>query len=42
MDYKDVLAIVFVVIFIIVVSKFFPDNPLSIWINYVKGVFKHK
>ncbi|WP_440250762.1 hypothetical protein [Clostridium sp.] len=42
MDYKDVLAIILAVIFAIVIIKFFPNNSLSIWGNYIKGLFKHK
>ena len=42
MDIKDILVIVFVIIFVIVINKFFPDNLLSSWGNYIKVLFKHK
>lgn len=42
MDYKDVLAIILAIIFSIIVIKFFPNNTLSIWVNYIKGLFKYK
>lgn len=42
MDYKDILVIVIVVVFVLVAGKFFPNNPLSILGNYIKNIFIRK
>jgi len=46
MDYKDILALVFVCILVIVVGKLAPSNPLSVCVNIcvnnIKNLFRHK
>jgi|GEM_PF-3904743 len=42
MDYKDIIIIIVIVLFILVGEKIFPANPISPIINYVKNLFAHK
>lgn len=39
MDYKDIIAIIVVLLFILVGEKIFPQNPISTMINYAKNLF---
>ncbi|OAA92632.1 hypothetical protein CLCOS_17970 [Clostridium coskatii] len=42
MDYKDILVLVIVIVFILFGEKLFPNNPLSAMINYIKCLFTYK
>ena len=42
MDYKDILAIIIVIIAIFISGKLFPNNPLAILGNNIKLLFRHK
>lgn len=41
-DYKDILAIVIIIVLIFGGGKFIPDNPLSMLWNYIKNLFIRK
>jgi len=42
MDYIDLIAVIGVIAFVIIASKFFPNNPISLLGNYIKNLFTNK
>ncbi len=42
MDYKDILAIIILILVIFIAGKLFPNNPLAILGNNIKLLFRHK
>lgn len=42
MDYKDILAVVLLIVVIVIGGKLFPNNPLNILNNYIKNLFVRK